>query len=194
MLRINLFQLLISVVLLYKIRYLTVLIISCKYYLLIFRYVQKVCEKLRYDRNQNRCGQRLYGTYSLMRKRDNECVHTDRVWGSSPVFTALQWGGGGSVKEIRDDLYTGHSHIVSSIWTFFTELQSLENPVDRGAWWAAVRRVSQSRTRLKRLSMHACTGEGNGNPLQCSCLENPRDGGAWWAAAFGVAQSWTRLK
>ena len=37
-------------------------------------------------------------------------------------------------------------------------------------------------------------GEGNGNPLQCSCLENPRDGGAWWAAVYGVAQSWTRLK
>ena len=37
-------------------------------------------------------------------------------------------------------------------------------------------------------------GEGNGNPLQCSCLENPRDGGAWWAAIYGVAQSWTRLK
>ena len=36
-------------------------------------------------------------------------------------------------------------------------------------------------------------GEGNGNPLQCSCLENPRDGGAWWAAIYGVAQSWTRL-
>ena len=36
-------------------------------------------------------------------------------------------------------------------------------------------------------------GEGNGNPLQCSCLENPRDG-AWWAAVSGVAQSWTRLK
>ena len=42
--------------------------------------------------------------------------------------------------------------------------------------------------------MHACIGEGNGNPLQCSCLENPRDGGAWWAAIYGVAQSWTRLK
>ena len=39
----------------------------------------------------------------------------------------------------------------------------------------------------------SCTGEGNGNPLQCSCLENPRDGGAWWAAIYGVAQSWTRL-
>jgi len=37
-------------------------------------------------------------------------------------------------------------------------------------------------------------GEGNGNPLQCSCLENPRDRGAWWAAIYGVAQSWTRLK
>ena len=40
----------------------------------------------------------------------------------------------------------------------------------------------------------SCTGEGNGNPFQCSCLENPRDGGAWWAAVYGVAQSWTRLK
>ena len=40
----------------------------------------------------------------------------------------------------------------------------------------------------------ACIGEGNGNPLQCSCLENPRDGGAWWAAVYGVTQSRTRLK
>ena len=37
-------------------------------------------------------------------------------------------------------------------------------------------------------------GEGNGNPLQCSCLENPRDGGAWWAAVYGVARNRTRLK
>ena len=40
----------------------------------------------------------------------------------------------------------------------------------------------------------SCIGEGNGNPLQCSCLENPRDGGAWWAAIYGVPQSRTRLK
>ena len=40
----------------------------------------------------------------------------------------------------------------------------------------------------------SCIGEGNGNPLQCSCLENPRDGGAWWTAIYGVAQSQTRLK
>ena len=38
------------------------------------------------------------------------------------------------------------------------------------------------------------TGEGNGNPLQCSCLENPRDRGAWWATVYGVVQSPTRLK
>ena len=56
---------------------------------------------------------------------------------------------------------------------------------------------SLSRTRLKRLHFHfslSCIGEGNGNPLQCSCLENPRDGGAWWAAVYGVAQSRIRLK
>ena len=40
----------------------------------------------------------------------------------------------------------------------------------------------------------SCIGEGNGNPLQCSCLENPRDGGAWWAALYGVTQSRIRLK
>ena len=40
----------------------------------------------------------------------------------------------------------------------------------------------------------SCIGEGNGNPLQCSCLENPRDGRAWWAAIYGVPQSQTRLK
>ena len=40
----------------------------------------------------------------------------------------------------------------------------------------------------------SCTGEGNGNPLQCSCLENPRDRGAWWALVYGVSQSRTRLK
>ena len=37
-------------------------------------------------------------------------------------------------------------------------------------------------------------GEGNGNPLQCSCLENPRDSGAWWSAVYGVTQSQTQLK
>ena len=50
---------------------------------------------------------------------------------------------------------------------------------------------------IEQLHFHfslSCIGEGNGNPLQCSCLENPGDGGAWWAAVSGIAQSWTRLK
>ena len=51
--------------------------------------------------------------------------------------------------------------------------------------------------RTERLHFHfslSCIGEGNGNPLQCSCLENPRDGRAWWAAVYGVAESRTRLR
>ena len=49
----------------------------------------------------------------------------------------------------------------------------------------------------ERLHFHfslSFIGEGNGNPLQCSCLENPRDRGAWWAAIYGVTQSRTQLK
>ena len=51
--------------------------------------------------------------------------------------------------------------------------------------------------KTERLHFHfslLCIGEGNGNPLQCSCLENPRDAGAWRAAVYGIAQSRTRLK
>ena len=73
----------------------------------------------------------------------------------------------------------------------------LENPMDGGAWWAAVHAVVKSRTQLSDFTFTfqlSCTGEGNGNPLQCSCLENPRDGGTSWAAVYGVAQSRTRLK
>ena len=59
--------------------------------------------------------------------------------------------------------------------------------------------VAKSQTRLSdfTFTFHfslSCIGEGNGNPLQCSCLENPRDRGARWAAVYGVAQSRTRLK
>ena len=69
-----------------------------------------------------------------------------------------------------------------------------ENPMDGGAWWAAVHGVAKSRTRLSDFHFDislSCIGEGNGNALQRSCLENPRDGGAWWAAVYGVTQSQT---
>ena len=66
--------------------------------------------------------------------------------------------------------------------------RSLEGYSPRGRWGSDT---------TEQLPFHfslPCIGEGNGNPLQCSCLENPRDGGAWWAAVYGVAQSRTRLK
>jgi len=56
------------------------------------------------------------------------------------------------------------------------------------------RKESDTTERLHFDFSLSCIGEGNGNPLQCSCLENPRDGRAWWAAIYGVAQSGTRLK
>ena len=61
---------------------------------------------------------------------------------------------------------------------------------------AAVPGVAKSQTLLSgfAFTFTIIIGEGNGNPLQCSCLENPRDGGAWWAAVYGVTHSWTRLK
>ena len=72
----------------------------------------------------------------------------------------------------------------------------LENPMDGGAWWAAVHGVARSRTQLSdfTFTFHLMHWRRKWQPLQCSCLENPRDGGAWWAAVSGVAQSRTRLK
>jgi len=73
----------------------------------------------------------------------------------------------------------------------------LENPMEGGAWWAAVHGVATGRTQLSDFTFtfhfHEF-GEANGTPLQCSCLENPRDGRAWWTAVYGVPQSRTRLK
>ena len=66
-----------------------------------------------------------------------------------------------------------------------------EEPVGCSSWG-----LKESDT-TERLHFHvslSCIGEGNGNPLRCSCLENLRDGGAWWAAVYGVTQSRTRLK
>ena len=51
----------------------------------------------------------------------------------------------------------------------------LENPMDGGAWWAAVHGVAKMTEQLHFRFSLPCIGEGNGSPLQCSCLENPRD-------------------
>ena len=71
------------------------------------------------------------------------------------------------------------------LWTWTEELGGLQSMglLRVGHGWAPSLSLSIS-----------CIGEGNGNPLQCSCLENPKDRGAWWAAIYGVTQSRTRLK
>ena len=72
----------------------------------------------------------------------------------------------------------------------------LENPMDRGAWWAAVHGVAKSRARLSDFTFtfhfHALEKE---MATHSSVLAWKLPGmGAWWAAIYGVAQSWTRLK
>ena len=75
--------------------------------------------------------------------------------------------------------------------TLAWKIPRTEEPVGCSPWGS----VESDTT--ERLHFHfslSCIGEGNGNPLQCSCLENHRDGGAWWAVVYGVSQSRTRLK
>ena len=69
----------------------------------------------------------------------------------------------------------------------------LENPMERGAWWAAVHVVAQSQTRLKCLSMHALEKE-TATHSSVLAWRIPGTGGTWWAAVYGVTQSQTRLK
>ena len=83
---------------------------------------------------------------------------------------------------------------------FYTSVSLVLLPGKSHGWRSLVgcspwgRKESDMTERLPFHSSLSCIGEGNGNPLQCSCLENPRDRGAWWASVYGVAQSRTRLK
>ena len=92
-------------------------------------------------------------------------------WLSRTVYRRRQW-------HPTPVLLSGKSH----------GQRSLEGCSPCGRWG------SDTTKRLHFCFSLSYIGEGNGNPLQCSCLENPRDGGAWWAAIYGVAQSRTRLK
>ena len=75
--------------------------------------------------------------------------------------------------------------------TLAWQIPQMEEP--GGLQSMGLRRVGHDWATSLSLSL-SCIGEGNGNPIQCSCLGNPRDGGAWWAAFSGVTESWTRLK
>ena len=94
---------------------------------------------------------------------------------------------------------------ITSVGKDVEKLEPLYNSHESLKWCSCCTHqfVSSSKSYMEnyhmteRLHFHfslSCIGEGNGNPLQCTCLENPRDGGAWWAAVYGVSQSWTWLK
>ena len=78
-----------------------------------------------------------------------------------------------------------------------THFSTLAWKIPGGAWVGCSLWGLEELDTTERLHFHfslSCIGEGNGNPLQCSCLENPRDSRTWWAAIYGVAQSRTWLK
>ena len=95
-------------------------------------------------------------------------------------------------------------HDYLSVWPYIRRRQWHPTPVllpGKSHGWRSLEGCSPwgrwGSDTTERLHFHfslSCIGEGNGNPLQCSCLENPRDGGAWWAAVYGVTQSRTWLK
>ena len=92
----------------------------------------------------------------------------------------------------QEDLLEEEMATYSSILAW--KIPWTEEPVGYSPWGPWGHKELDTTEQLRFHFSLLCIGEGNGNPLQCSCLENPRDGGAWWAAIYGVAQSPTRLK
>ena len=104
-----------------------------------------------------------------------------------------------AVQGTLKSLFQNHSSKVSIIRCSAFSMVQLSHPymtigktIALTIWTFVSKVISLLLNTLSRFVI--AFGEGNGNPLQCSCLENPRDGGAWWAAVYGVAQSRTRLK
>ena len=73
----------------------------------------------------------------------------------------------------------------------------LENPMDGGAWWAAVHGVAKSRAQLSDFTFtfhfHALE-KAMATHSSVLAWRIPGTGRAWWAAVYGVTQSRTRLK
>ena len=101
-----------------------------------------------------------------------------------------------SLTPLSDFTFTFHSHALEKEMAAHSSVLAQRIP-GRGSLVGCRLWGRTEWDTTERLHFHfslSCIGEGNSNPLQCSCLENPRDGGAWWAAVYGVTQSWTQLK
>ena len=72
----------------------------------------------------------------------------------------------------------------------------LENPMDGGAWWAAVHGVAKSRTRLSDFTFTFMHWRRKWQPTPVFLFSSVLSGESQrqWAPVYGVAQSWTRLK
>ena len=102
-----------------------------------------------------------------------------------------------AVRGTLKSLLQHHSSKASILWPSPCFMVQLSHPsMSTGKTMALTRQtfVDKIMSLLFNMLFRLVIGEGNGNPLQCSCLENPRDWGAWWAVVSGVAQSRTRLK
>ena len=121
----------------------------------------------------------LFSKYFLIAKKDFHCC----LLAGSPPFSIPRIATPASAHGEGNGTPLQHS--------------CLENPMDGGAWKAAVHGVAKSRTQLSdfpfTFHFHALEKE-MATHSSVLTLENPRDGWAWWAAVYGVAQSRTRLK
>ena len=100
-------------------------------------------------------------------------IQKTKIMASGPITSSWQTDGG-TVETVTDFIFVG-SKITAN-----------------GDCSHEIKRCLLSDYTFTFHFLLSCIGEGNCNPLQCSCLENPRDGGAWWTAIYGVAQSQTR--
>ena len=104
-----------------------------------------------------------YRSVEQNRKPRDNSMHQRRQWHSTPVLLPGKSQGRRSLVgcspwglEESDTTEQLHFHFSLSCTGEGNgkplQYSCLENPRDRGAWWAAVYGVAQSRTRLKRLS------------------------------------------
>ena len=132
------------------------------------------------------------------------CTQLDQEAGlvqrSTPNMTPFKEPAGPSLKNEQVHLLLVFAPLCCSTWRRQWHPTPVLLPGKSHGWRSLVGcspwgcQESNTTERLHFYFSLSRIGEGNGNPLQCSCLENPRDGGAWWAAVSGVAQNRTQLK
>ena len=129
-----------------------------------------------------------------------------QIWCGSPVlwpiscFLGFLWAVVWDAAKISESNCLGLGHTLQVKGRRRPQCRrqlQIQGSPDHPHFISAVHKYGSSQDTTEELHFHfslSCIGEGNGNPLQCSCLENPRDGGAWWAALYGVTQGRTQLK